>query len=169
MFRKKDPQFSIFEAYHWLPEAKKQRLETTWPHVFRTEVMPMINEEDFRHLYCEDNGRPNEPISILVALSVIKEMEDLTDEQLLDSYYFDTRFQYALAVTPQEAYIAPRTVYYFRDRVVGDKAVSKLFDTTTDNIINKLSLRLGKQRLDSTHIRSNMANLSRLQLFVRAP
>jgi len=77
MFRKKDPQFSLFEAYHYLPEVKKQRLESTWPHVFRTEVMSMILEEEFSHLYCEDNGRPNEPVSILVALSVIKEMEDL--------------------------------------------------------------------------------------------
>lgn len=167
MFRKKDPQFSLFEAYHYLPEAKKRRLEGSWAHVFRNEVMPMIPEDEFKHLYCEDNGRPNEPVSILVALSVIKEMDDLTDEQLLDSYYFDTRYQYALAVTPEEAYIAPRTLYYFRERVVGDKAISKVFDAVTERIIKILSLHLGKQRLDSTHIRSNMANLSRLQLFVR--
>ena len=167
MFRKKDPQLSLFEAYHYLPEAKKRRLENSWPQVFRKEVMPMIPEEEFKHLYCEDNGRPNEPVSILVALSVIKEMDDLTDEQLLDSYYFDARYQYALSVTPEEAYLAPRTLYYFRERVVGDKAVQKVFDATTDKIIEVLSLRLGKQRLDSTHIRSNMANLSRLQLFVR--
>jgi len=167
MFRKKDPQLSLFEAYHSLPEAKKRRLENSWPHVFRTEVMPMIPEEEFKHLYCEDNGRPNEPVSILIALSVIKEMDDLTDEQLLDSYYFDTRYQYALSVTPDEAYLTPRTLYYFRERVVGDKGVQKVFDTITDKIIETLSLSLGKQRLDSTHIRSNMANLSRLQLFVR--
>ena len=167
MFRKKDPQLSLFEAYHSLPEAKKRRLKNSWPHVFRTEVMSMIPEEEFKRLYCEDNGRPNEPVSILVALSVIKEMDDLTDEQLLDSYYFDTRYQYALSVTPDEAYLAPRTLYYFRERVVGDKAIQKVFDTTTDKIIDALSLSLGKQRLDSTHIRSNMANLSRLQLFVR--
>ena len=167
MFRKKDPQFSLFEAYHYLPEVKKQRLESTWPHVFRTEVMPMIPEEEFSHLYCEDNGRPNEPVSILVALSVIKEMEDLTDEQLLDAYYFDIRYQYALSVTPDEAYLAPRTLYYFRQRVVGDRAVQRVFDAVTDKIIEILCLRLGKQRLDSTHIRSNMANLSRLGLFVR--
>jgi len=167
MFRKKDPQLSLFEAYYYLPEAKKRRLESSWPHVFRTEIMPMIPEEEFKHLYCENNGRPNEPVSILIALSVIKEMDDLTDEQLLDSYYFDTRYQYALSVTPDEAYLAPRTLYYFRERVVGDKAVQKVFDATTDKIIEILSLRLGKQRLDSTHIRSNMANLSRLHLFVR--
>jgi len=52
-------------------------------------------------------------------------------------------------------------------RVVGDKAVRRVFDAVTDKIIEILCLRLGKQRLDSTHIRSNMANLSRLGLFVR--
>ena len=167
MFRKKDPQISLLEAYYYLPEAKQKRLKNSWPHVFRTEVMPMIPEDKFKHLYCQDNGRPNEPVNILTALSVIKEMEDLTDEQLLDSYYFDTRYQYALSVTPEEAYLAPRTLYYFRNRVVGDKVIQKVFDDTTNEIIKILSLRLGKQRLDSTHIRSNMANLSRLQLFVR--
>ena len=65
MFRKKAPQLSLFEAYYYLPEAKKRRLESSWPHVFRKEVMPMIPEEEFKHLYCEDNGRPNEPVSIL--------------------------------------------------------------------------------------------------------
>ena len=40
-----------------------------------------------------------------------------------------------------------------------------LFQETTDRIIQALGIRTGKQRLDSTHIMSNIATLTRLGLF----
>ena len=48
------------------------------------------------------------------------------------------------------------------------------FQETTDRIIQALGIRTGKQRLDSTHIMSNIATLTRLlfcetmRLFLRA-
>ena len=39
------------------------------------------------------------------------------------------------------------------------------FQETTDRIIRALGIRTGKQRLDSTHIMSNIATLTRLGLF----
>ena len=39
------------------------------------------------------------------------------------------------------------------------------FQETTDRIIQVLGIRTGKQRLDSTHIMSNIATLTRLGLF----
>ena len=39
------------------------------------------------------------------------------------------------------------------------------FQETTDRIIQALGIRTGKQRLDSTHIMSNIATLTRLGLF----
>ena len=39
------------------------------------------------------------------------------------------------------------------------------FQETTERIIQALGIRTGKQRLDSTHIMSNIATLTRLGLF----
>ncbi len=80
-------------------------------------------------------GRPNTPVAILVSLSVLKEMFDLTDEALMASFRFDLRYHYALGVTPEETGMALRTLEYFRARVVGSEAVGTTFKEVTDRII----------------------------------
>ena len=47
----------------------------------------------------------------------------------------------------------------------GELTYSVLFDEIVRAIVADQDIRVGKQRLDSTHIRSNMAVLSRLGLF----
>lgn len=168
MFRPMDPQISMEEAHFWMPEASRKRLEKTWPHVFRTQVLGMIPESEFANLYSADQGRPNFPVAILISLSILKEMLDLTDEALMDSFRFDMRFHYALGLILEDTELAVRTLYYFRAHVAGSEAVGATFEKVTDQIIEALGVNTGTQRLDSTHIRSNMANLSRLGLFTKS-
>jgi hypothetical protein len=155
----------MLEAHFWIPGATRDRLESGWAHVFRTEVLDMIPESAFASLYHATNGRPNTPVSILVSLSILKEMLDLTDEALMESFYFDLRFHHALRLPLGEVTMAIRTLYNFRNRVVGTPAVMTTFNEVTKRITETLSLHLDQQRLDSTHICSNMATLTRLGLF----
>ncbi len=167
MFRLMDRQISMDEAHFWMPEGHRKELEQTWPHIFRTQVIGMIPESRFADLYHATMGRPNVPVALLVSLSVLKEMLDLTDEALMSSFRFDMRFHYALGVTLDETELAIRTLYYFRAGVAGSEAVGATFDEVTDRIILALGLNTTRQRHDSTHIRSNIANLTRLGLFTR--
>ena len=167
MFRPMDRQTSLLEAHFFMPDKLRRKLQRTWPEVFRTVVMKMIPEDAFAALYHAFQGRPNFPVAVLVGLSILKEMLDLTDEALMDSFRFDLRFHYALRIDLEDAEMSIRTLYNFRLRVVGSPAVSATFERVTDQIIEILGLNTGEQRLDSTHIRSNMANLTRLGLFVR--
>lgn len=167
MFRPMDKQLSMDESHLWMPEVCVERLKSTWPHIFRAQVLPMIPEHEFASLYSDGMGRPNFPVAKLVGLSVLKELLDLTDEAMMDSLRFDMRFHYALRMTLDDTDLSVRTIYYFRKRVVGSDAVGATFDAVTDQIIALLDLDTSRQRLDSTHIRSNMANLTRLGLFAR--
>lgn len=167
MFRPMDKQLSLDESHLWMPEICVERLKTTWPQIFRTQVLKMIPETKFASLYSSDMGRPNFPVAKLVGLSVLKEMLDLTDEALMDSFRFDLRFHYALRMTLDDTGLSIRTLQYFRARVVGSEAVGATFDEVTDRIIEVLGLNTTRQRHDSTHFRSNMANLTRLGLFTR--
>ena len=167
MFRLMDRQISMDEAHFWMPDGHREELEKSWPHIFRTQVLGMIPESHFSELYHATQGRPNVPVAILVALSILKEMFDLTDEALMGSFRFDMRFHYALGVRLEETGIALRTLEYFRARVAGSKTVGATFDEVTDRIIATLGLDTSRQRHDSTHFRSNMANLTRLGLFTR--
>ncbi|MBF0371200.1 MAG: hypothetical protein HQL52_17255, partial [Magnetococcales bacterium] len=71
MFRPMDPQISMDEAHFWMPEKHRGELERSWAHIFRTQVLRMIPESRFADLYHASMGRPNEPVAILVSLSVL--------------------------------------------------------------------------------------------------
>ena len=43
----------------------------------------MIEEEPFRILYCADNGSPNTPVYIFIGACIIKELLDLSDDEIL--------------------------------------------------------------------------------------
>ncbi|MBF0429363.1 MAG: transposase [Magnetococcales bacterium] len=167
MYRPMSSQPSLFQSHVFMPDQLREKLQQSWPGVFRTQVLKMIPEAAFAALYHDFQGRPNFPVAILVGLSILKEMLDLTDEALMDSFRFDLRFHYALRLDMENTTLSIRTLYNFRERVVGSPAVSATFEQVTDKIIAILGLNTGEQRLDSSHIRSNMANLTRLGLFVR--
>lgn len=167
MFRPKSKQKTIFDHDVYLPAEKVQALEKTWAGPFRRQVLPMIDEEPFRPFYCPDNGRPNVAVAILTGLCILKEMHNLTDEEVLGSLEFDLRWQYAFDINALEARICQKTLHNFRTLITTNKKAQEIFTGTTDKIITAAGLSTDKQRLDSTHIISNMANLSRLELFVR--
>lgn len=165
MYRPKRDQGSLFTATTLLPEEKMRRLERTWAWAFRTKALPLINEGAFSHLYHKSNGRPNLAIQTLIGLLVIKEMFDLTDDETLFNLEFHLAYQVALALDPHEAHTCQKTLHNFRKRLIECDADELLFKSVTDKIIQALGVNVGKQRLDSTHIVSNIARLTRLGLF----
>lgn len=165
MFRRSDPQGSLFQTSELLPDDKRQRLEGTWAWQFRTQALPLIDEELFRELYCADNGRPNKPVRTVVGVLVLKEMFDLTDEDTLYRVDFDLGWQAALNLTPEDAHCCQKTLHNFRAKLLGNDKAKLLFAQMTAGMLKALGLSAERQRLDSTHITSNIARLTRLGLF----
>ena len=54
-----------------------------WHNQFRHQVTMRIDENILRPLYCANNGTPNAPIRILVAMMVLKEAQGLSDHKIL--------------------------------------------------------------------------------------
>ena len=167
MFRLKKTQKTIFDHDVYLPRDKVEALERTWAGPFRHHILPLIDEESFRPFYCPDNGRPIVPVAIMTGISILKEYQNLTDEQVLGSLEFDLRWQYAFDINALESHISQKTLHNFRVLITTNNKAREIFTGITDKIINNTGLSTEKQRLDSTQIISNMSNLSRLQLFVR--
>jgi len=173
MFRRTDPQATFGSLNVLLSPEKIARLEKNhWAGSFRGQALPVLlaNEQIFRPLFCEDNGRPNKPVAATLGVLILKETFDLTDEAALDNFEFNTSWQYALDVDPEEAHLCQKTLHNFRVKMSaaeeqGVLTYSALFDEIVRAIIQDKGLKVGKQRLDSTHIRSNMAVLTRLGLF----
>lgn len=167
MFERISPQQSLFQPSIVMQGKIRKKLRDSWAEVFRNDVLYHIPEDAFAHMYADGIGRPNFPIAILVGLSLIKELRNLTDSQMFEAFYFDLLVHHALSIASGELTLAERTLYYFRARVAGDPAVLETFQSLTDRMIQRLSLRTDVQRLDSTQVSSNMVHLSRLGLFVQ--
>ncbi len=93
-------------------------------------------------------------------------MFDLTDAEALGALDYDLRWQVALDLKPEEAHTCQKTLHHFRAKLMGSDKAKILFEEMTGRIIDALGVKTEKQRLDSTHITSNMARLTRLGLFV---
>lgn len=165
MFQKRHPQRDLFVVSNLLPPAKAARVEKSWATVFRDRALPLIDEEQFAHLYHADNGRPNRAVQTVFGVLLLKEMFGLTDVEALEQLEFHLLWQHALDVTLEEAHLPQKTLHNFRARLLADDQGQAAFRETTDRILAVLGTKVTQQRLDSTHVLSNIAHLSRLGLF----
>ena len=165
MFRERDPQESLFQSNMLVPPAKARRLQRSWAEVFRNQALPLIDEWRFAPMYCPDNGRPNRAVQTVLGVHILKEMFNLTDEEALEELEFNLLWHHALRLDIEETHLPQKTLHNFRFRLMAHDGGRVAFQETTDRIIEALGIRTGKQRLDSTHIMSNIATLTRLGLF----
>jgi hypothetical protein len=105
----------------------------------------------------------------MLGLCLLQEFNDLNDQKALDTFSFDIRWRYALDVSDEEDYLSRRSLVEFRRRLAAKdpemKLVRNVFDNIRDTAIKKLRLSARDQRLDSTHVVSNIRTRGRLALF----
>jgi Transposase domain (DUF772) len=120
MFKPTDRQRSIYEAENQLPLSVRRRLKDSWAERFAAKVLPVLLEEEarFSSLYCENNGRPNWSIARMLGVSLLQELYNFDDQKALDCLAFDVRWQHALGIMPEEAYLSRRSLVDFRSRMV---------------------------------------------------
>jgi hypothetical protein len=165
MFRERSPQGNLWQSEFLVPPKKARLLQASWAEVFRNEALPLIDEERFAPMYCADNGRPNRAVQTVLGVHLLKEMFNLTDAEALEQLEFNLLWQHALRLDMEETHLPQKTLHNFRVRLMQHDGGRLAFEETTDRIIQALGIRTGKQRLDSTHIMSNIAILTRLGLF----
>jgi hypothetical protein len=156
-----------------LPGRTLKYLRGSWAETFRCEVFQRIPEERFRVLYDQGPSRPNVPVNVLVGLEVIKQGKGWSDEELYEHFLLDLQVRYAVGCDNLgEGDFDLRTLYYFRNRVskhaleTGENLFKVVFDEVTGEQIKKLGIKTDMQRMDSTQLLSNIADLSRLELLV---
>ncbi|HJM60400.1 MAG TPA: transposase [Alphaproteobacteria bacterium] len=164
MFRKRDPQGTLFASSTLVPEAKARRLRGSWAETFRARALPLIDEEVFAPLYCDDNGRPNRPVETVFGVLLLKDMFGLTDAEALEQLEYNLLWHHALELTPEEAHLPQKTLHNFRARMMAHDGGREGFEAMTDAIIEALDTKVTRQRLDSTHVISNIAVRTRLGL-----
>ena len=175
MFRKNTThqQAALISAIQDLPEKQRERLEQSWAGTFYREFFRRIDEEIFAVLYSERPSRPNVPVNVLVGMEALKSGFGWSDEELYEAFLYNLQVRYALGYDRLGAgEFDLRTLYYFRQRLSeynlreGVNLLEKAFEQLSDQQLVELNIRTGQQRMDSTHIASNILDASRLHLLV---
>ena len=167
MFRQTDSQRSLFEVGNLMTESKREACHKSWAGPFREKALPILlkRETDFAELFDDKNGRPNKSVALVVGTLLLKEMNDLTDDEAIGALDFDRRWEYAFEVEPDQAHVCQKTLHNFRVGLMEHDKSRLVFRGLTDELIGALGVDVSRQRLDSTHMLSNIALLSRLGVF----
>lgn len=170
IYVKDHKQLDMFNPFDQLGLKRLARLEASWAHLFREEILHKLPVEKLFQNYDEFNGRKTKELYAMLGLVIIQQMQDCTDQDAVDNFALNLMWQYALNITDSSdfaSYVSPRTLWTMRDLVARHGLQDSIFENVTAALVKLFNLDPSKQRLDSVHIFSNMAHLGRIRLFVR--
>lgn len=165
-------QFSFIDSASGLTKREQKVLDHSWAKIFADEIFPAIDEERFRVLYStRSQSRFNTPVNICVGALIIKELFQVSDDDIVESLMLDVRYQYALHTTSyEEQPLSDKSLSRFRKRCYDYEAahnVDLLHDCVTDlgnKIAKMMKVSPRIRRMDSMMIEANIKKLSRAEL-----
>lgn len=165
-------QYSLTDITNNLTTREKKALESSWAKIFAEEIFPSIDEERFRVLYSDRTQcRANTPVNISVGALIIKELFQISDDEVVENLMLDPRYQYALHSTSyEEQPLSDKSLSRFRKRCYDYEAaygIDLLHDCVTDlssKIAKMMNISPRIKRMDSLMIEANIKNLSRAEL-----
>ena len=165
-------QLPLIDPLDQMPKYLRKLLEKGWTKDFREQIFPYINEHRFAVLYSKHSAsRPNSPVNIVIGLLILKEVMQLSDEELIGSLHFDNRYQYALNTMhlPVQP-VSINTLTNFRERLAkylaetGIDLIKQEIEDLGGRIAGYLKIDQQLMRMDSLMISSSCKKLSRIEL-----
>ena len=165
-------QFTLEDSFLNLDERTKKFVTKSWAKDFSEIIFPAINEERFSVLYSNNTAsRPNNPVNAVIGSLILKELFNLTDDELLASILCDVRFQYALNTTSfKDQPFSDRTFSRFRERLylysleTGRDLLHEEMEAMADAFVRYLDISPSVKRMDSLMVSSSCKKMSRLEI-----
>ncbi|MDX8408875.1 MAG: transposase, partial [Mariprofundales bacterium] len=159
----------LFSPFSHLGEKRLRLLKESWAETFRWDILPSLPVHLLTPYYSIDHGRPTKELFSMMGLMVLQQMHDLTDDEAVSLFAFNLQWHYALNITESDdahAYVCPRSLWEMRSIMSEHGLEQKVFEVVTDKLAKVYDIDPSLQRLDSTHLCSNMRRLGRISLFV---
>lgn len=154
-------------------EQKKLNDANAWYNIFLEQITKRISEAVFSVLFDDVTGRPNASIRLLVAMLILKEGFNWSDEVLFESVHFNLLVRRALGLFNLTDEVPVVSTYYlFKQRLYryqvehGKNLLNEVFQDLTNDQIQRLGVIGDRLRMDSGLLGSNIATCSRLQLII---
>jgi hypothetical protein len=161
-----DPkQMILFDATESLfsPMIVK-RLQTGWAGVFRTQLLHLMPAGKLAKHFHPYIGQPTKELYGMAGVLLLKEFFNFTIERTVEQYLMNIEWQYALNVNPATAGMSHATIERYTKLFIEDDLAADIFHKVTSALIEALELDVSRQRLDATHIFSDMATFGRTRL-----
>ncbi|MEA3423721.1 MAG: transposase [Bacillota bacterium] len=165
-------QIGLDDNFLNLDNRTKKFVMNSWAKGFSDIVFSAIDERRFAVLYSDTKAsRPNNPVNAVVGSLILKEMFNLTDDELLASILCDIRFQYALHTTSyDEQPFSDRTFSRFRERLynyyveTGIDLLHEEMESLAEIFTVYMDISPSLRRMDSMMVSSSCKKMSRLEI-----
>jgi len=135
-----------------------------WPGLFRTQILHLMPVGKIARHFHPTLGCPTKELYSMAGLIFLKEFFNLTIEEAVQRYVTDGSWHFALNVVPTTASMSHATIERYMKLFVEDEIAAEVFHRVTSALIEALELDVSRQRLDSTHVFSDMATFGRSKL-----
>jgi len=161
-----DPlQGRLFDPFEGIiPPLGLDRIHNGWQGIFRSVLLELMPAMQLGKHFSPNIGRPTKELYSVAGLLFLQEFQNWTIADAVEAYLFRTDIQFALNLEPGRDQMCERTFERYRALFLEDEGAGQVMQAVTDRLVNLLETDISKQRLDSTHVFSNMASFGRTRL-----
>ncbi len=141
-----------------------QYMREDWPGLFRTQILHLMPVAKIAEHFHPTLGCPTKELYSMAGVIFLKEFFNLTIEETVHRYLTSGEWHFALNIVPTTASLSHATVERYMKLFAEDDIAAEIFHRVTSALIEALELDVSRQRLDSTHVFSDMATFGRTRL-----
>lgn len=158
-------QQALFDPFQGVIGATgRKQIENGWQSLFREVLLEQMPVEKIGKDLSDRAGRPTFELHAIVGLLLIRDFQGWTVPETHEAILFRSDIQYALNLEPGIE-ITQRTIERYLARMQQDETISEeVFTRVTDTLLRSMEIKVKKQRLDSTHVLSDMSNMGRARM-----
>jgi hypothetical protein len=162
----RDPsQTRLFDPFDGvIGPAGRRLIANGWQSLFREAILEQMPVQRISKDMSSNAGRPSVELHAICGLLLIRDFKGWTVPETHEALLFRADIQYALNLEPGVE-ITQRTIERYLARMQQDETISEeMFSRVTDTLLRSMEIKVKKQRLDSTHVLSDMSNIGRARM-----
>ena len=161
-----DPQQGrLFDPFQQIiPPLGLKYIASGWQSIFRAVLLPLMPVGKLGDKLHPILGRLSKELYSVAGLLFLQEAKGWTNDDAVHAYLFHTDVQFALNLEPGIDEMSLATFERYRGHFLDNDLGAQLMNDLTMKLVAELDLHIDQQRLDSTHVFSDMARFGRTRM-----
>ena len=135
-----------------------------WQGLFRHVILELMPAQALAGEFHPKIGRPTKELYSMAGLIFMSEFLDWKVERAAEAYMFRSDVSYALNLKSEPQSMSTRTIERYQNIFRENNLANGIMTDVTSCLVKLLDQNIIEQRLDSTHVFSDMASFGRTRL-----